>query len=83
MDGGLCRITFQCTRLMQKNNDALIAAWFRFDTGQSAEVECAAMVGEKKWKKWLAKIGSWFMRERVRYFDDANREEAERCVRAG
>ncbi|HEY1581837.1 MAG TPA: STAS/SEC14 domain-containing protein [Chthoniobacterales bacterium] len=60
------------------------AAWddFRFDAGHSHEVERVAMVGEKKWQAWLAKLGAIFMPERVRYFDLAALAEAERWVRA-
>jgi SpoIIAA-like len=59
------------------------AAWddFRFSTGHAQKVERIAMVGEKKWQKWLAKIGGVFMPERVHYFDLADLAEAERWVR--
>ena len=60
------------------------AAWddFRFDIRHASEVERVAMVGEKRWQKWLAKIGGVFMPERVRYFDLADLAEAKRWVRA-
>ena len=60
------------------------AAWddFRFGTSHSAQVERVAMVGEKKWQRWLTKIGSIFLHERVRYFDLHDLAEAERWVRA-
>ena len=61
------------------------AAWadFRFGTKHASKVERVAMVGEKKWQKWLTKIGSiFFLREHVQYFDRANLAEAERWVRA-
>ena len=60
------------------------AAWddFRFGTSHSAQVERVAMVGEKKWQRWLTKIGSVFLHERVRYFDLPDLAAAERWVRA-
>ncbi len=61
-----------------------VAAWddFRFGTAHGKHIERIAMVGEKKWQEWLAKIGSIFTPERVRYFDLANLDSAERWVRA-
>jgi glutathionylspermidine synthase len=58
------------------------AAWddFRFDVRRASEVERVAMVGEKRWQEWLAKIGEVFMPERVRYFDLADLAKAERWV---
>ncbi|CAN5585605.1 hypothetical protein BH18VER2_BH18VER2_00910 [soil metagenome] len=40
------------------------------------------MVGKKKWQEWLAKLGSVFLPERVRYFDLAELPDAEHWVRA-
>ncbi len=61
------------------------AAWddFRFESKHAAQVQRVALVGEKAWQKWMTKIGSFFMRESVRYFDAAEQAEAERWVRAG
>ncbi len=60
------------------------AAWddFRFAAGHSSKVNRVAMVGEKKWQEWLAKLGSVFLPERVRYFDLAELPDAEHWVRA-
>jgi len=60
------------------------AAWddFRFDIRHAREVERVALVDEKRWQKWLAKIGGVFMAERGRCFDLADLAEAERWVRA-
>ena len=61
------------------------AAWddLRFSTSHARQVERVAMVGEKKWQKWLTKIGSYFVSTPVKYFDNASLTEAERWVRAG
>jgi hypothetical protein len=60
------------------------AAWdeFCFDVRHAGEIEGVAMVGEKRWQKWLAQIGGTFLPERVRYFDLADLAEAECWVRA-
>ena len=60
------------------------AAWddFQFGVRHAKQVERVAMVGEKKWQRWLAKIGSWFLPGRVRYFKQMALAEAERWVRA-
>jgi hypothetical protein len=62
----------------------LQAAWddFRFALVHDAQVERVAMVGEKKWQKWMTKIASWFVGTDVRYFDVSQRAEAEQWVRA-
>ena len=59
------------------------AAWddFRFDLKHHQQVERIAMVGEKKWQHWMAKIGSWFVDTDVRYFDSSQENQAERWVR--
>jgi hypothetical protein len=59
------------------------AAWddFRFGLKHDPQVERIAMVGEKNWQHWMAKIGSWFAQADVRYFDVSQQTEAERWVR--
>lgn len=59
------------------------AAWddFRFDTKHAKHIERVAMVGEKKWQEWFAKIGALFVKDDVRYFDLADLSAAERWVR--
>jgi hypothetical protein len=61
-----------------------VAVWddFRFGTAHRKHIERIAMVGEKKWQEWLAKIGSIFIPERVRYFGLGNLDSAERWARA-
>lgn len=59
------------------------AAWddLRFETKHAAKVERVAMVGEKSWQKWMTRIGSVFVGDRVRYFEHAQLQEAKRWVR--
>jgi hypothetical protein len=60
------------------------AAWddFRFGTSHSDKVERIAVVGEKKWQKWLMKLGAFFLREDLKYFESSDLAEAERWIRA-
>ena len=60
------------------------AAWddFHFDTTHADKVEKVAAVGEKTWQKWIMKLGSFFVRDDVKYFDSSQLAEAERWVRA-
>lgn len=60
------------------------AAWddFRFESRHAAKVERVALVGEKKWQEWFAKIGSLIAQENVHYFDLDDLSAAERWVRA-
>ena len=59
------------------------AAWddLRFDTTHASKVEKVAAVGERAWQKWLMKLGSFFVRDDVKYFDSSQLAEAERWVR--
>ncbi|HEY5036957.1 MAG TPA: STAS/SEC14 domain-containing protein [Chthoniobacterales bacterium] len=59
------------------------AGWddFHFTATHAKHIERVAMVGEKKWQEWFAKVGSLLVSEDVRYFDLANLSEAERWVR--
>ncbi|MGI8955360.1 MAG: STAS/SEC14 domain-containing protein [Chthoniobacterales bacterium] len=59
------------------------AAWddFRFNTTHADKVEKVAAVGEEAWQKWIMKLGSFFVRDDVRYFDSSQLAEAERWVR--
>lgn len=58
------------------------AAWddFRFDLEHGADIERVAMVGEKKWQEWIAKLGALFANTTVRYFDIDELSEAQRWV---
>lgn len=61
------------------------AAWddFHFGITHASKVKRIAMVGEKAWQEWMAKVGSFFLRDAVKYFDRSELAEAERWVREG
>ena len=58
------------------------AAWddFRFGTTHASKVERVAMVGEKTWQKWMAKLCSYFVPSAVKYFDHSQVAEAAQWV---
>ena len=45
------------------------------------EIERVALVGEKAWQKWMAKIGGLLVARKVRYFDSADLTAAGQWVR--
>jgi hypothetical protein len=49
----------------------LHALWddVKFSTKHCADVERVALVGEKKWEEWMAKVCKPFTLAKVRYFD--------------
>lgn len=69
-------------RLFAEFNDFhgwdLHAAWdeFRIGMKHSNEFEKIAMVGDKKWERWVATITSMFTPAKVRYFDKSEMEKA-------
>jgi hypothetical protein len=60
-----------------------VAAWddFKFSLSHRNEIERVAMVGAKKWHETVAKLGSLLVNSKVRYFEDAEIEEARRWLR--
>ena len=48
----------------------------KFDIEQNRKITRAAMVGEAAWEKALAKLAKPFAHADVRYFEEAEREEA-------
>lgn len=48
------------------------AAWddFRLGLKHNREFERIAIVGNKKWQEWAARLGSWFSAGEVKYFED-------------
>lgn len=50
----------------------LRAAWDDFKLGlkHGSDFNKIAIVGDKHWQQWAAKIGSWFISGEARYFDD-------------
>ncbi len=60
------------------------AAWddFHFSFRHADKVEKIAVIGEKAWQKWLMKLGAFFLREDLKYFDSAELPQAERWISA-
>ncbi len=60
------------------------AAWddFRFSWKHSKKVERVAMVGEKTWQEWMAKLAAIFVSEELKYFEHAQLAEAESWIHA-
>ena len=54
------------------------AAWddFKFGLKHYSDFERIAMVGDRRWEKWMATICKPFTAATVRYFDKAERETA-------
>jgi len=48
----------------------------KFATKHCADVERIALVGDKKWQEWMAKICKPFTRAKLRYFDIREAEVA-------
>jgi len=48
------------------------AAWddFKFGLKHGSQFENIAILGNKKWQEYSAKIGSWFVSGEVKYFED-------------
>jgi hypothetical protein len=58
------------------------ALWkdIKFDLKHFADIERLAMVGDKKWEKWMAQFCRPFTTATIRYFDQAEIEAARRWV---
>ncbi|AKD02366.1 STAS/SEC14 domain-containing protein [Pontibacter korlensis] len=54
-----------------------------FDVIHGLDYGRVAMVGEKKWQEWAAKLISPVKKKGVRYFDLAEREQAMKWVQEG
>jgi hypothetical protein len=54
------------------------ALWddIKFSTKHCADVEKLALVGDRNWEKWMAKICKPFTMAKVRYFDVSEAEAA-------
>ena len=61
----------------------LHAAWddFKFWFKHSMDVERVAIVGNKHWEEWAAKIGSHVVKADVKYFDASEKEGAWKWLR--
>lgn len=63
----------------------LPALWddIKFSTTHCTKLERIALVGEKQWEKWMAKVCKPFTRATVRYFDVEKIDEAWQWLREG
>lgn len=61
----------------------LHAAWddLKFGTKHMSDIERIAMVGDKRWEKWMAKICQPFTLAKVKYFDASDIEAAWKWLR--
>ncbi len=63
----------------------LHAAWddFKFGIKHYSGFERIAMVGDRRWEKWMAQVCKPFTKAKVRYFDAEKVEEAWTWLREG
>jgi hypothetical protein len=54
------------------------AAWddFKFGMKHIKDFKRVAIVGDKKWEEWMAKLAKPFMRAEVKYFDGSQLQDA-------
>ena len=62
----------------------LHALWddIKFSTTHCTHVEQIALVGEKKWEEWMAKVCNPFTMAKVKYFDASQFESAWQWLKA-
>jgi hypothetical protein len=60
----------------------LHALWddIKFSTTHCTKIERIALVGEKKWEEWMAKVCKPFTKAKIRYFDVSQMEAAKRWI---
>jgi hypothetical protein len=60
------------------------ALWddIKFSTTHCLDIERIALVGEKTWEKWMAKVCKPFTMAKIRYFDVAEMESAREWLEA-
>lgn len=63
----------------------LHAAWddFKFAIKHYSDFERIAMVGERRWQKWMVPVCKPFTKAKVRFFDAAQTDEAWAWLREG
>ncbi len=54
----------------------------KFDFRHHADIERVAMVGEKRWQRWMSKFCTPFTSAEIRYFDRAEEPAAETWLKA-
>jgi hypothetical protein len=61
------------------------ALWddIKFATTHCTKIERIAMVGEKKWEAWMARVCKPFTMAKIRYFDIGQIEEARAWIKEG
>jgi hypothetical protein len=61
------------------------ALWddIKFATTHCTKIERIAMVGEKKWEAWMARVCKPFTLAKIRYFDIGQIEEARAWIKEG
>jgi hypothetical protein len=54
------------------------ALWddIKFDAKHASDFERIAMIGEKKWEEWMAKVCKPFTSAKIKYFDASERDAA-------
>ncbi|MGD8818282.1 MAG: STAS/SEC14 domain-containing protein [Acidobacteriota bacterium] len=52
----------------------------KFDMKHHADISRIAMVGDKKWEEWMAKICRPFTGARIRYFDESEVDAAREWI---
>lgn len=60
------------------------ALWedIKFDLKHFADIERVAMIGDKKWEKWMATFCKPFTKAEIRYFDHSKDDEARAWIEA-
>jgi hypothetical protein len=60
----------------------LQALWddIKFATTHCTKIERIALVGDKKWEQWMAKVCKPFTMAKIRYFDTADLETAKTWI---
>ena len=54
----------------------------KFDFRHYSDIERIALVGEKRWQRWMSKFCSPFTRAQIRYFDAIDEPAAEAWLKA-
>jgi hypothetical protein len=59
------------------------AAWddYEYWRKYGKDIELIAIVGNKRWEDWMAKLAKLFMKGGVKYFDESQLEDAWSWVR--
>ena len=62
----------------------LHALWddIKFGASHYTSIERIALVGDKKWEEWMAKVCKPFTMAKVKYFDAENIADARRWIEA-